>query len=213
MSGEIIVRGRPIRCLAPVKNWTTTGMHFLARFRTQPTRYVINHWTGSENSAADVFRNMSDRGVSVHFIVDQLGEVYQCADTDARLAHCAENGGNTYGVGIEIINRGHGKAPAKGFERVRRTESIHGVKTTYGEFFPAQIAAVIALNEALCSIYSLPLVLPLKDGDVWPGKLPAMVLSRHRGPAGHLHFDDDKPDPGLDLLRRIHRHGLGLGNV
>src|SRR5213595_1810369 len=101
-------------------------MHFLAPFRTPPTRYVINHWTGAENSARDTYQNMSDRGVSVHFIVDQLGEIYQCADTDARLAHCKSNGGNTYGVGIEIISRGHGKAPAKGFARSVRTDVIHG---------------------------------------------------------------------------------------
>jgi len=196
-------------------------MHFLTRMRVQETRWVINHWTASENSADRVFENMRDRKsregkpepVSVHFIVDQLGEIFQCADADARCAHCAAGNGNTYGVGVEIINRGHGLAPSKGFERTRRTDRIHGVPVSYGEFFPAQIAAVIALNVALCSAYGLPLRAPLLDGDVFPTVMPPVLALRHRGVTGHLHFERGKPDPGLDILRKIHAHGMALLNA
>lgn len=219
--GEIIVRGQSYRCLAPVRPWTSTGMHFLTRMRHE-TRWIINHWTAAENSADRAFEFMRDHksattgkpeALSVHFIVDQLGEIYQCADADARCAHCADGGGNSYGVGIEIINRGHGKAPDKGFTRTRRTERIHGRLIEYGEFFPAQIASVIALNAALCSAYSLPMRVPILNGDVFPTVLPAHIAATFRGPAGHLHFSPVKPDPGLDLLRKIHAHGMAVGIV
>lgn len=220
-SGEIIVRGHPFPCLVPVHTWLTTGFHFLTRTRVREARWIVNHWTGAENSAAQCFANMrrhkardgSPEPLSVHFIVDQLGEIYQCADTEARCAHAYgnEGDGNSYGIGIEIINRGHGTAPSKGFERSVRTELIHKRLVTYGDFFPAQVTAVIALNAALCSAYSLPMHVPHRDGDVYPTALPAAYRERFRGILGHLHLELGKPDPGLELLRRIHAAGLGLG--
>lgn len=203
---EIIVRGQPFRCLAPVRSWRTTGHHFLARTRRE-TRWIVNHWTAAENSAPRTFDNMLARGVSVHFIVDQLGEVYQCSDTESRCAHAADNGGNTYGVGIEIVNRGDGDAPARSFIRATRTEIIHGRGCSYGEFFPGQIASVVALNQALCAAYGLPMRVPMKDGDVYSTVLPVRYLESFRGVLGHLHLAAGKRDPGLELLRRIHAAG------
>jgi hypothetical protein len=206
---EIIVHGKPVRCLAPVRHWTATGMHFLTRMRIGELRWIVNHWTGAENRAEAVFDNMCERRVSVHFIVDQLGTIWQTADTAARCAHAADNGGNSWGIGIEVINRGHGSAPMKGFVRPRRTEVIHGHKVTYGDFFEPQIASVIALNAALCTAYGLPMRVPQRpDGTVWPTTLPAASLATFRGCLGHLHLDAVKPDPGLELLRRIHVAGL-----
>jgi hypothetical protein len=204
---EIIVGGKRWPCAANVRTWIETGFHFVGRLRTE-TRWIINHWTAAENSAPQTFENMRTRGVSVHFICDQLGDIYQCADADARLAHAQENGGNTFGVGIEIINRGHGNAPAKSFVRTPRTERIHGHEITYGEFFPAQIASVIALNRALCQAYGLPLRCPVKNGEIYATVLPLKYLSTYRGCMGHLNLDEGKPDPGLDLLERIHAAGL-----
>lgn len=207
---EIMVRGLPYRCLAPIRTWRTTGLHFLTRTRRE-TRWVVNHWTAAENAAPRVYANMAAGRVSVHFIVDQLGEVYQCCDTDARCAHAADNGGNTYGVGIEIVNRGDGDAPARTFVRSTRTERIHGRGCTYAEFFPAQIASVVALNAAICSAYGLPMRVPMKDGDVYPTALPVRYLESFRGVLGHFHLTTGKRDPGLELLRRIHATGVAVG--
>lgn len=215
---EIIVRGQRFRCLAPVRTWLDTGLHFLTRTRRE-TRWIINHWTGSENAATRVFEGMRSRlgpggkpePLSVHFIVDQLGEIYQCADTDARCAHARDGNGNTYGIGIEIVNRGDGDAPARGFVRTRRTELIHGRMCTYGEFFPAQVASVVALNAALAAAYALPLRVPMRDGDVYPTAVPPRYLASFRGVLGHCHLTTGKRDPGLELLRRIHSTGAAVG--
>jgi len=208
MLGEIIVGGKRWPVAAPVRTWIDTGFHFVGRLRTD-TRWIVNHWTGAENSAAQCFVNMRARKVSVHFICDQLGEIYQCADADTRLAHAQENGGNTFGVGIEIVNRGHDfTVPARSFDRPRRTETIHGRPVTYGEFFPAQVASVIALNTALCKAYGLPLRCPVKNGAVYATVLPLRYLSTYTGCLGHMNLDAGKPDPGLDLLEKIHAAGL-----
>jgi N-acetyl-anhydromuramyl-L-alanine amidase AmpD len=212
---SIIVRGQPYRCLAPVRTWHATGLHFLTRTRRE-TRWIVNHWTASENAASRVFESLRshvDRDgkpepLSVHFIVDQLGEIYQCADTEALCAHAL--GGNTYGIGIEIVNRGDGGAPDRGFDRPKRTEMIHGRMCTYGEFYAAQVASVVALNAALAAAYSLPLRVPMKGGDVFPGVLEPHYLAGYRGVLGHLHISAGKRDPGLELLRRIHAAGAAV---
>lgn len=215
-ANAIIVAGKPFMCSHPVKTWLDTGMHFgPARMRLQ-TRWVINHWTGAENSAEQTYRGMREHRnalgmpepLSVHFIVDQLGEIFQCADTEARLAHCKAGGGNTYGVGIEVINRGHSKNPSKGFERSRMNETVHGQLINYGAFFPAQIEAVIALNRSICAAYDLPVRVPLKDGDVYAGVLPDAYREGYRGCLGHFHLERGKVDPAIDILRRIHESGL-----
>lgn len=212
----IIVKGKAVRCAAPVHSWRDTGFHFLGITPRLKTRFVVNHWTASENSAADVYRHMaghlSETGkaqpLSVHFIVDQAGAVYQCADADIRCAHAKERGGNTEGVGIEFINRGDGRAPEKGVLREPRTETIHGATVRYGAMTEAQEAAAIALNRALCTAYGLPMVCPLKGADIYPTVLPPPLLARFRGVLGHLHLDYGKRDPGLDLLRAIHAAGV-----
>jgi N-acetylmuramoyl-L-alanine amidase len=212
--GEIIIAGRRWPLRAPVKTWLETGLVYAPAPLRRQTWWIVNHWTGSENTPEQAFANMRARKCSVHFLVDQLGVIYQFADAQARLAHAKPQragdvlSGNSYGVGIEIVNRGHGEAPEKGFIRRRRTEKIHGETITYGEFFAAQIASVIELNAALCDAYGLPLRVPMKAGAVYPTVLPRNYLATYRGALGHLQLDPAKPDPGLDLLEQIHRAGL-----
>lgn len=213
----IIVAGKPVACTVPVRTWHDTGMHFVTRMRGVPPRWVINHWTASENSAEQVYRGMRDRKdalgrpdpVSVHFLVDQLGAAFQLADAEARCAHCRAGDGNTYGVGIEIVNRGHGSAPSKGFERTPVTERVHGQLVRYGAFFPAQVQTVIALNRAICAAYQLPMRCPIgPDGDVLATVMPDAVRERFRGCGGHYQWEKGKVDPAPDLLRRIHEAGM-----
>lgn len=216
MMGSIIVGGAAWPCGLPVVPWDESGMYFAAATRTRAaTRWIVNHWTGSENTARDVWRNMSthrDRTgklqpLSVHFIIDQLGVIYQCSDAETRCAHAPDLGGNSYGVGIELINRGHGlRLPAKGFRRELRTETIHRANVTYGAFFEPQIIAAQALNRALCAAYALPLEVPrAPDGSIVTNMLTTGQAEHFRGVLGHYHLDPVKPDPGVALLAAIVR--------
>ncbi len=210
MGDRIIVGGREVECNAPVRLWTETKMHFLAPTRHE-TRFVTVHWTAAENAPERVYENLLKRKLSVHFICDQLGELYQCADADARLSH-ADRIGNSLGIGIEVINRGHGDAPSRSFTRAMRTATVHGRTFRYAAFYPAQVASVIELCRSLCSAYGLPMRVPMKNGEVYPTVLPAKYLKTYSGVLGHFQFDLTKVDPAPDILAEIHAAGL-LSNV
>ena len=214
-SGSIIVGGAHYPCLIPVHHWMDSGLWFgIKPLRVHQTRLVILHWTGAENSAADVVRNMQNHvnrktskpePLSVHFVVDQQGDIYQCMDTQARGAHCAAGGGNVFGVGVEICNRGHDfSRPTKGFIRPRRTELVHGSRVTYGDFFYAQTVAVVALCHAICAASGIPVQVPRgPDWDVVAWALSRDELYRFHGVIGHYCAEPGKPDPGPELLRKI----------
>lgn len=212
MTGDlsILVAGKPYPCSVPVHSMESTGLHFTARVRLE-THFVVNHWTGSENPAESVFANLGEEKRSVHFVIDQLGEVYQFADTAARLAHAVENGGNSFGVGIEIINRGTALLRTRGIVRRTSSDFVHGRNVIYAEFLEPQISSAILLNMAICEAYGLPVRCPVKsDGTIYSTVLPPTYLANFRGVLGHCNLDAGKTDPAIELLRRIHAAGAAM---
>jgi N-acetyl-anhydromuramyl-L-alanine amidase AmpD len=163
------------------------------------------HHTGGEGDAAQVHRVLTERGLSVHFYIDHGGVVYQFCDADAYCSHAS--GANGYSVGIEIANRANAQADHAKWERDLTRETIHGQTSTATRFYPAQIAAAIALCESLSKAYGLPLCVP---EDV-SGMPLARVMSKgelaaYRGIMGHLHCTTKgKRDPGLEILREMQR--------
>lgn len=216
MRNAIEVGGAAVRCEAPVMHWKESGLAFpVQRMRTQ-TRWIICHWTGSENKAPTIVRNMMARRVSVHFICAQDGLIFQLADANARLAHTLsddddEHGnplgdGNSFGVGIEFVNRGHDlRMPDHGFKRALLEDIVHGRRVRYGRMTRPQIASGIALATALCRAYRLPMVVPrdARTGRVYGSKVPPSVRARFSGVCGHYWFNSQKVDPGVDLLEQI----------
>lgn len=210
----IVVGGKAVELRAPwpVHLWTETKMHFTAAARTRPTRAVINHWTGAENPPDRLFENLKKGRLSVHFAIDVTGEIWQYMDAHAYGAHCAAQGMNAFSVGIENIGRGNNfGAPNRGILRQRAFETIHGTKVMYDDLTPAQLGAGVALNEALCLAYGLPMRVPEHPkGDVLSLVLSARDAAAFSGCAGHLHFEPKKIDPGLGLLRAIRDRGRAL---
>jgi N-acetyl-anhydromuramyl-L-alanine amidase AmpD len=218
MAPAIFVRDRRI-AVDPdlrVRSWHNTGLRFDCRVRRARTRVVVLHWTSAENPPAAMHKNMrehrNERGVleplSVHFAVDQVGEVYQFCDADALCAHA--RGVNDVSVGIEILNRGSNMAaPHKGIERELLTEKIHGVDVPYYAFTPAQVQSVLSLTSVLCRVYGLPMRVPMRGDDVFPTELPPSERAVFTGVIGHLHAaaGGRKSDPGLALLRAVAARG------
>ena len=213
--GAIIVRGQEVPIGTTVHTWATSGLFFMCRARSEPTRAIMNHWTGSENAPRDVFQHMRDARdelgrpspKSVHFFIDQLGEIWQCADTDARCAHAKAMGANAWSIGIEHICRGHNfKASQRGYIRPRVTDIVHGVKLTYDELTPAQVYASCMLNHALCKAYDLPMRVPEKDGDVLSTTMPPKYAATFRGVLGHYMVERLKVDPAVRLMRSLNAY-------
>ncbi len=219
----ILKANTPVEVGFRVKTFRETGYEFPCRVRTE-TRVIINHATGAENYPAQVYENMmrhkSAMGqlqpLSVHFIIDQRGVIYQTADADARCAHCAgiyrDFSPNAVSIGIEIIGRltDFRKVPNKGVVRPRVRETIHGVEVDVDEMLPAQIEAAVMLNEALCQMYKLPLRVPEdKHGAVRLETLSQEDAEAFTGCAGHLAYAR-KPDPGQEVLRALQERGRAL---
>jgi N-acetyl-anhydromuramyl-L-alanine amidase AmpD len=203
-------RGQDVPLWPAVRPWTETGLGFPGLAMRDATKLICLHWTGAENSPAQLHANLVREGLSVHFAIDQLGVIWQFADTDALCAHA--KGANERAIGIEIINRGSNlTAPDKGVRRAQLTETIHGVKVTYAAFTPQQTEAAILLVTALCRAYKLPMRVPMLGSDVYASELPPAVKNAFTGVIGHLQWSQGrKLDPGLSLLRLVHARGAAL---
>lgn len=216
MKHAIEIGGALFQCDAPVMGPRESGLAFPVRRMRSQTRWLICHWTGSENKAPTIFRNMISRHVSAHFLVAQDGLIFQCADANARLAHTLGDeldkegkptgDGNAFGVGIEFVNRGHDlRVPDHGYARTPVEEVIHGRRIRYGRMTRPQVASGIALCATLCRAYRLPMVVPIdaRTGRVYGSRGPKSARERFVGICGHYWFDAGKSDPGLDLLEQI----------
>lgn len=203
---QLICRDLPIDVDFPVRTWDEHGHHFRGRHRTL-TLQVVNHTTGSENPPATVFHTLSERDLSVHFVVDAGGVVYQMADTELRASHCPEI--NVTSIGIEFVCRHSAiKLPARGIVRRLTKAVIHDAIVPHYELTDAQVRTGVKLNRALCNLYGLPFKVPLAmTGDVYPREMNDKLLKNFAGCVGHFHAQRQKTDPGLGILRAIRDAG------
>lgn len=203
------------------RDWRETGFRFDGRRRTLTTA-VVCHWTGGEGPPGAVYNTLLNHKsivtapdgqiieraepLSIHFVVDKDGIVYQMADTELRASHCAAHGLNSLSIGIEFINRGSAlDVPARGAQRELVTEVIHDRKTKYWEMTVAQLRAGVKLTRTLCNLYGLPYRVPTDAaGEPVLYALPDSKMRVYTGVLGHAHAERKKLDPGLGILRAIH---------
>lgn len=205
---EIVISTRRVYTSAVVRTWHETGLYFdKPRPRHEATTQICVHWTAAENPPAAVHRNMTDQGLSVHFVIDQFGIVWQMCDANALCAHAS--GVNVRSVGIEMVCRGdERRVPTRGVERPILTEQIHGKPVVYAGFTLEQQVACVALVSSLCAAYQLPMRVPMDGAHVRATPLTPNELRLYRGVIGHLHVAAGKRDPGLRMLELVHLHGL-----
>ncbi len=166
------------------------------------------------------------RGLSVHFMIDLDGTIYQTLDVKERAWHAGP--ANDRSVGVEIANIGayesaeplrawyaadrHGRTritvpPALG-ETFRSTlrparpapilGEIHGHPLVQYDFTPQQYDSLARLTAALCRV--LPRIRPVMPrgpgGAVLTRALTAAELAGFHGIVGHYHVTTQKVDPG-----------------
>lgn len=221
MIDVFIAGGVEIPIDAVVHTWEAHTLVFTTSLRSHETRAIVNHWTAAENPPDRVFANMKNHRnaltqklepLSVHFVVDAIGEVWQFADTDARCSHCKAHEANSWTVGIEFVCRGDNfAAPQRGHIRQRSSGVIHGDRVSYDDLTAAQIQTGIRLNEALCKVYSLPMRVPeTSTGELYNTELPAKYIARFAGCLAHFELERKKRDPGLTLMLAIQERGREL---
>ncbi len=127
----------------------------------EPSQFV-NHWDATLSSEACA-RIINKRGLSMHFLIDNDGTIYQMLD----IQHVAWQAGskfwNTNGIGVEISNAFYTKYQSwyekKGFGPRPIVESKVNNRSVgkHLDFYPIQLEALAALWEAVSRAVSVDL--------------------------------------------------------
>ena len=165
----------------------------------------VNHWDVCLNSRS-CQSILDKRGISVHFLIDNDGTIYQTL----ALQHAAFHAGNVNrkSVGVEITNAYYPKYQStyvrKGFGERPLVEGarVHfSALDPFLGFYPVQIDALKALWSAVHSACDVPLETPLnqfgKTSTVYEQK---WTYGKERGFVSHYHVNKKKIDcAGLDI--------------
>ncbi len=167
----------------------------LSRLQQVLRQFVVHH-DGCPSSKACFQVLHNERGLSVHFLIDNDGTIYQTLD----LVDCAFQaaGVNEISVGVELANRGdairfpddyHGR-------RDKLTCSIHGHQFLAYAYTKDQIDSMTAIGRTMARLFpNLPQTYPIAgSGDaLWT----AIADPReYKGWLGHYHVTQQKWDPG-----------------
>jgi len=152
----------------------------------------------------DTYETLQQRGLSVHFILDDDGTLYQTLDVRERAYHIGGN--NAMSVGIEIDSRAvagkypdaydeaHQKKYKVGPRRVK-LDTIHGMKIKGFDYSDAQYATLIKLAKVLLEVF------PLIKSD-FPRNSAGNVIKteltspkKHQGFICHFQVTRHKVDP------------------
>lgn len=136
------------------------------------------------------------RGLSVHFLLDTDGTIYQTLDLKERAWHATTS--NNRSIGIEIAHTGTIRAndPRVTSSMIRGT--IQGQDLAQAPFTEAQYRALVKLTAALCAVFpELKCDYPRDSaGDLVRRKLDDETLKNYKGLLGHYHIQTNKVDPG-----------------
>ncbi len=171
------------------------GDRSLARLQQVLRQFVVHHdGCPSSRTCFQVLHN--ERGLSVHFLIDNDGTIYQTLD----VVDCAFQaaGVNEISVGVELANRGDAiRFPDdyKG-QRDKLTCTIHGHQFLAYGYTKDQLDSMTALGRTMARLFpNLPQTYPLAGtGDaLWT----AIADPReYQGWLGHYHVTQQKWDPG-----------------
>ncbi|MBP6507945.1 MAG: N-acetylmuramoyl-L-alanine amidase [Opitutaceae bacterium] len=196
----------------------------LPALQAEVDQFVL-HYDGSGLSRL-CFDVLQKRRLSVHFMLDVDGTIYQTLDLQERAWHATT--ANDRSIGVEIANIGAYppgddkkmndwyRHDATGRPRLRlpaqtplqfdggpaRPEPVQGVvqgqTLVQYDLTPQQYAALIKLTAALCRVFPKIQCDYPRDaaGRLVPHKLPDAALVRYQGVLGHYHIQTNKIDPG-----------------
>ena len=166
----------------------------------KPNMFVC-HWDVCLNSKS-CHKVLANRGLSVHFLIDNDGTIYQTLDMNHVAYHAGSRKWNDASIGVEISNAYYPKYQnwykRHGFgERPLMTDvEVHGgTLDPFLGFYPEQLAALKALIKAVHEATGIKLETPTTTTTSRPA-----VLAKYNGVVNHLHLTKKKIDcAGLDI--------------
>jgi hypothetical protein len=143
----------------------------------------------------------NERGLSVHFLIDNDGTIYQTIDLGLMAYHASE--WNIDSIGVEMCNKGDAKTypglyQTGPFRRDLKTCKINEHAILAYDYTKAQYDSFDLLCRALQRLLpNLPAEFPQSTpGKQHWGTIPKDVSTRFAGYIGHYHLWDQKWDPG-----------------
>ncbi len=191
--GTIPNRCRPRRLIGADRS--------LGRLGQVLKQFVIHH--DGMGTSRDCFRVLHDeRGLSVHFLLDNNGDIYQTLD----LVDCAFQaaGVNEISIGVELCSRGEKIAPGtfpaelyKKYPREPVTCTINGHQWLAWNYTKEQFDSMVSIGKALARILpGLPQVMPQDPSGEPLWATLAGDPRDYAGYLGHYHVTNQKWDPG-----------------
>ena len=180
-------------------------------FEPRNINMFVNHWDVCLNSKT-CHKVLAKRGLSVHFLIDNDGTIYQLLDTNHAAYHAGSKKLNHSSIGVEISNayypkyqdwykqNGYGERP------IISGESVHGnAMEDFTGFYNVQLNALKALWQAINVGVGIPLKCPLdKTGKTLKGVSTSVASGRFKGIVSHYHMTRKKIDcAGLDIKTLI----------
>tara|TARA_Y100001973_G_C5144118_1_gene304496 strand:+ start:96 stop:1037 length:942 start_codon:yes stop_codon:yes gene_type:complete len=170
-------------------------------------RYFVNHWDVclSSRSCQGV---LDRRGISVHFLIDNDGTIYQTLDLQHAAWHAGSSRTNRPSIGVEISNAYYPKYQnwykKNGFgERPIVDDAwVHGEKLDpFTGFYPQQLDALKALWKAVHAATGISYETPLNQfGKTSKNYEQRVAYGNFEGFVSHYHISKNKIDcAGLDI--------------
>lgn len=177
----------------------------------RPISYFVNHWDVclSSESCAKV---LSNKGISVHFCIDNNGLIYQLLDANHIAWHAGSRLWNARSIGVEISNAYYTKYDRwyerNGFGKRPRVSDarVHGRQLDeHLGFYPVQIKALKALWRAIHEGIGVPLEAPLDEsGNFSTTTHQGCKSAKFKGFISHYHLTNRKIDcAGLDIKNML----------
>jgi hypothetical protein len=171
-------------------------------------KMLVSHWDVCLSSKS-CFNVLKKRKLSVHFLIDNDGTIYQIMDTNDVGFHAGNRKVNNCSIGVEISNAFYPKYQPtyvkKGFgERPLMSNiQVHGrTLEDHLGFYPVQVEAFKALARSLNKHYNIPLETPMLNEDMKTTVDPQVRSGIFKGLVNHFHITSRKIDcASLNLYR------------
>ena len=190
---KVITYKEPASLKLPGKNYRK---HRTERIPTM----LVAHWDVCL-SAKSCFKILEKRGLSVHFLIDNDGTIYQLMDCNDIGFHAGNRKVNNTSIGVEISNAYYPKYQEiyrrKGFgpRPILNEVKVHGRKLEpFLGFYDIQIEAFKALAKALNEAYDIPLVAPMENNKLVETIYSEVQDATFKGVVSHYHITERKID-------------------
>jgi len=174
-------------------------------------KFFVCHWDVCLSSQS-CYNVLNNRGLSVHFLIDNDGTIYQTMDMNDVAYHAGAKNWNDLSLGVEISNAYYPKhqdwyvKQGLGERPIISDAIVHGERLKpFTGFYQEQLEALKALMRAVNKATGIPLKAPLDRSKCTNTTVSKKCAEgRFEGFVSHYHLTNRKIDcAGLDLKKLL----------